>query len=101
MDPKLSSAGHALRVLSGELHGHAPSRLRSHPAPPSMRWGLVWFPSGELSHATTRATATDRKRPEALTPPTGSDMLRPSEQIVQTERICVRHTLHFLSFRFC
>ena len=44
MDPKLSSAGHALRVLSGELHGHAPSRLRSHPAPPFMRWVLAFAP---------------------------------------------------------
>ena len=41
MAPEFSSAGHALRVLPGELHGHAPSRLRAHPAPPFMRWVLV------------------------------------------------------------
>jgi hypothetical protein len=39
--PELSSTGHALRVLSGELHWHASSRLRAHPAPPFMRWALV------------------------------------------------------------
>lgn len=38
--PELSPAGHALRVLFGELHGHAPSRLCTHPAPPVMRWVL-------------------------------------------------------------
>src|SRR6516164_10015807 len=41
MAPELSSAGHALRVLSGELHGHASPRLRAHPPPAFMRWALV------------------------------------------------------------
>ena len=46
MAPELSSAGHALRVLSGELHGHAPSRLCTYPAPPFMRWVLVTWGFG-------------------------------------------------------